>query len=284
MRSEKTIISGLLLAMIAVSCTERINIDLDNSYTRLVVDGTITTETKAHKVILSETSSYFYNQPAPMVSGAQVTITDGENTIDLTEGSPGIYSTQPSVHGIPGHTYSLRIILPVEIGGYTGYTASSLLNPVNPLDSIRLRFRPEFSKEGFWEVQCYVQDPPSSDFYRFLISRNQKLITDTLQEWFVTDDRFFNGSYTNGASIAELDQSKPEEKLSEGDTITAEVNNIGKDYANFIWDAQSELFGSNPLFSGPPSNVKGNISNGAIGFFAAYSVTRSKAITHAIKR
>ena len=100
----------------------------------------------------------------------------------------------------------------------------------------------------------------------------------------MTDDRFFNGSYTNGASIAELDQSKPEEKLSEGDTITAEVNNIGKDYANFIWDAQSELFGSNPLFSGPPANVKGNISNGAIGFFAAYSVTRAKAITHAIKR
>jgi hypothetical protein len=34
--------------------------------------------------------------------------------------------------------------------------------------------------------------------------------------------------------------------------------------------------GSNPLFSGPPANVKGNISNGAIGFFAAYTTSRSR--------
>jgi hypothetical protein len=282
MRTDKAIITGLLVAMITVSCTERINIDLDESFTRLVVDGAITTDTMAHKVILSGTSSYFYNQPALMVSGAQVTITDGTNTFELTEGTPGIYLTQSNVFGIPGHTYSLKIKLPVEIGGFSDYSASSLLNPVNPLDSIGLRFRPEYSIDGFWEVQCYVQDPPTSDFYRFIISKNNKVITDSLQEWFVTDDRFFNGNYTNGASIANLDQSKPEEVLAEGDTITAEVNNIGKEYASFIWDAQSELFGSNPLFSGPPANVKGNINNGAIGFFSAYSVTRAKAITPVI--
>ncbi len=31
----------------------------------------------------------------------------------------------------------------------------------------------------------------------------------------------------------------------------------------------------NPLFSGPPSNVSTNISNGAVGFFAVYSNTYS---------
>jgi hypothetical protein len=279
MRTDKAIFKVFLLAMIAVSCTERINIDLDESFTRLVVDGAISTDTTAHKVILSKTSSYFYNQPAPMVSGALVSITDGVKTFNLFEDSPGIYLTDNSVYGIPGHTYFLNIRLPEEVGGFSEYTASSLLNPVNHLDSIGLRFRPEYSRDGFWEVQCYVQDPPTSDFYRFIISKNNTVITDSLQEWFVTDDRFFNGNYTNGASIANLDQSKKEEMLKEGDTITAEVNSIGKEYASFIWDAQSELFGSNPLFSGPPANVKGNISNGAIGFFSAYSITRAKAIT-----
>jgi hypothetical protein len=279
MRTDKAISKVIVLALLAVSCTERINIDLDESFTRLVVDGAITTDTTAHKVILSKTSSYFYNQPAPMVSGAQVTITDGVNTFNLSEDSPGIYLTDKSVYGIPGHTYFLNIKLPVAVGGFSEFTASYQLHPVNPLDSIGLRFRPDYSKDGFWEVQCYVQDPPTSDFYRFIISKNNTVITDSLQEWFVTDDRFFNGNYTNGASIANLDQSKKEEIIKEGDTITAEVNNIGKEYASFIWDAQSELFGSNPLFSGPPANVKGNISNGAIGFFSAYSITRAKAIT-----
>jgi hypothetical protein len=279
MKPEKAFFISLILTFMVVSCTERINIELDDSFTRLVVDGAITTDTMAHKVILSKTSSYFYNQPAPMVTGAQITITDGELTFNLTEESAGIYLTQPSVHGIPGHTYTLKIKLPVEIGGYADYTAISMLNPVNPLDSINMTFQPGYSEKGFWEVRCYAQDPPSADFYRFLISRNQKLITDTLYEWSVTDDRFFNGNYIKGAIIAQLDQSLAEYVLAEGDTVTAEMNSIGKEYADFIWDAQAELFGSNPLFSGPPANVKGNINNGAIGFFAAYSISRASVIT-----
>jgi len=267
------------MSFIIVSCTERIDIKLDESFTLLVVDGAITTDTMAHKVALSKTSSYYYNQPAPMVSGAQVTITDGIHTFNLSEKSPGIYQTQPNVFGIPMQTYTLKIRLQEEIGGYSEYTASSTLYPVSPLDSIGLAFHPDYSEDGFWEVKCYVLDPFTTDFYRFLISRNQTLITDTLDEWFVTDDRFFNGNYTNGATIGMLDQSKPDEVLNAGDTVTAEVNSIGKEYAYFLWDTQSELFGSNPLFSGPPANVKGNINNGAIGFFAAYSVTRAFVVT-----
>jgi len=53
---------------------------------------------------------------------------------------------------------------------------------------------------------------------------------------------------------------------------------INREYNDFLSDAQIELQGSNPLFSGPPANVKGNISNGAFGFFSAYSATRSYAI------
>ena len=65
--------------------------------------------------------------------------------------------------------------------------------------------------------------------------------------------------------------------LVPGDTVTVELNNMGKEYFGFLQEAQAELRGSNPLFSGPPANVKGNISNGAIGFFAAYSVSRASA-------
>jgi hypothetical protein len=144
---------------------------------------------------------------------------------------------------------------------------------------VSLLFHPEWSNNGIWEVKCYVQEPPTVDFYRFLILKNQKLLTDTLDEWFVTDDKFFNGNYTNGATVAYLQQNSPQEGLVHGDVVTVEVNNIGKEYANFLWEAQAELRGSNPLFSGPPANVKGNISNGAFGFFAAYSATRSNAVT-----
>lgn len=268
-----------LLLVLAASCTERIEIPLDDSYTRLIVDGSISSDTMSHTVLLSTTSSYYYNEPAPRVRGAQVSITDGTETFLLKEKSPGVYRTEPNVYGIPGKTYSLIIKLADAIGGYSDYSAKATLYPVQPMDSIGLLFHPDWSVNGIWEVKCYVQEPPTSDYYRFLLSKNQTLLTDTLDEWLITDDLFFNGNYTNGLPIGYLDQGSSEQGLNPGDTIKAEVDRIEKEYFAFLMEAQAELFGSNPLFSGPPANVKGNINNGAVGFFAAYSASRAYAIT-----
>jgi len=267
-----------VLSLLILSCVERIDIELDDSYTRLVVDGGITTDTMAHTVLLSESTSYYYNQPAPEVTGAFVQISDGTAAYTLNEEAPGVYRTDSSLFGVPGKTYTLNIKLATPIGGYTDYAARSTLYPVSRLDSVSLTFHPDWSDDGIWEVKCYVQDPPTEDFYRFMITKNSKMLSDTLDEWFVTDDRFFNGNYAFGAPIAYLQQGKDDEILNEGDTVTVEMNSIGADYANFILEAQSEIRGSNPLFSGPPANVKGNINNGASGFFSAYSVSRSFAI------
>jgi hypothetical protein len=280
MNCRKTIIA---LFLTGISCTERIDIVLDDSYSRLVVDGAITTDTVSHTVILSTTTSYYYNKPSPMVTGAFVSISDGTLIFELKETMPGIYRTEPLVHGVAGKTYTLKIKLPVQIGGYTDYEASSTIYPVNSLDSVSLQYHAGWSKGGMWEVKCYLQDPPSDDFYRFLVYKNDKLLSDTLDEWFVTDDKFFNGNYANGATIAYLQQNSYENGLSPGDKISVEMNSIGKDYANFLWAAQSELYGSNPLFSGPSANVKGNISNGAVGYFSAYSATRNYTITPSFK-
>jgi hypothetical protein len=194
------------------------------------------------------------------------------------EESPGIYSTGPSFAGVAGRTYTLNVNLENPIGGFKDYNASSTLLPGARLDSISLAFHPSWGPGGIWEVKSYLLDPPTQDFYRILISRNTTLLTDTLYEWYVTDDVFFNGNYTNGAGIGYLVQDYHDNTVSAGDTITAEVDGIGKDYASFIWDAQTEIWGSNPLFSGPSANIKGNINNGGIGFFAAYSVSRARAI------
>jgi hypothetical protein len=229
-------------------------------------------------VRLLKTTSYFYDQPAPSVTGADVRISDGNSVYSLRENSPGIYQTDPSVFGVAGKTYTLDIRLAEPVGGYMEYTAESTLCQVANLDSIGLTFHSDWSDQGIWEVKCWVQDPPTKDFYRFLVSKNGTMVTDTLYEWFVTDDRFFNGNYVYGAPIAYLRGDKLDEVLKTGDLITVEMNGIGQNYESFIIDAQAEVRGSNPLFSGPPANVTGNLSNGAIGFFAAYSVSRASVL------
>lgn len=268
----------MIFSAVVFSCTERIDLPLNESSVRLVVDGAVTNEKGIHRISLSTTTSYYYNQEPPKVTGAVVNISDGENISRLTEDIPGIYQTSSDFCGIVGKAYTLNIKLASPVGGYTEYTSTTIMPHATVLDSVDLAFYPEFGDEGVWEVRCFMSDPQEANYYRFLISRNEDMLSDTLNEWIVTDDRFFNGTYTYGAVISYLDQASAEEKLMPGDTVNVELNTINKEYDDFLSDAQIELQGSNPLFSGPPANVRGNISNDAIGFFAAYTVSKSFTI------
>ena len=107
---------NIILSLMFYSCVERIDIELDDSYSRLIVDGAVTTDTMAHTILLSESTSYYYNQPAPAVSGADVQISDGTDSFTLDEESPGVYRTDTSFYGVAGKTYTLDIKLAAQIG------------------------------------------------------------------------------------------------------------------------------------------------------------------------
>lgn len=269
----------LFLSLVALwGCTEKIDLKLDSSYTRLVVEGAISTDTVPQQVKLTLTTSYFFNEPAPVVTGATVTVSDGTVTWPLTERKPGTYQTAPDVFGLPNHTYKLHILLKEPIHGNSAFEASSVLRPIAKADSIRLKYHPDWGKKGFYEVQCYVLDPPTTDFYMFDIYRNNVLITDTIDKKTVVDDKLYNGNYTNGIGVGFLNQARTDEHLKPGDIVTLKVASITADYFKFIVAVKTEVGGQNPLFSGPPANVSGNVNNGAVGFFAAYANTRVSAI------
>ncbi|MBN3034241.1 MAG: DUF4249 domain-containing protein [Bacteroidales bacterium] len=267
-------VTGALLG----SCTEKIDIDLEDTFVRLVVEGCITTDTMAHEVRLTKTTSYYHNQTPPPVTGARVILDDGvEPSFDLQEspGRPGLYLTPEDYAGVPGRTYRLTIELDEEINGFSTYEASSELRPVAPLDSIRVEYKDRWEA---WEVQCYALDPPSVDYYIFFIYKNGILITDTIDEIFAVDDRLYNGNYTNGIGVGYLQAEYEDEFVYPGDTITLRMGNVTYEYLYFLYTVQIESGYKNPLFSGPPANIKGNISNGAIGFFAAYAATYASTI------
>lgn len=261
------------LLLFAASCTERISINLDEGYTRLVVDGILTTDTGIHTIKLTKTTSYYYNEPAPGISGARVTLNDGTSEITLRETGEGIYQTDPGYSGIPGRTYTLDIHLAEPVNGFLEYSAVSYMNQGITLDSVKAIFHDDWGKDGYYELGCYVLDPPTTDYYMFKTYKNGQLITDTLSRVLVTDDRFYNGNYTNGIGVGFYNQSMPREKVNPGDILTVESARITRDYYTFITQLQIQSGYQTPLFSGPPSNIAGNISNGAVGFFATYPVS-----------
>jgi len=95
---NKTKLLSVLLLFVVASCTERIDVKLDESYTRLIIDGSITTDLAPSVVTLTKSSGYFSNAPSPKVTGATVTLFDGTTLYQLTEtvpGKSGMYSRIP---------------------------------------------------------------------------------------------------------------------------------------------------------------------------------------------
>lgn len=273
-------LAGLMTAFI--SCTETIDISLDNSYTRLVVYGEISTDTAVHSLSITRSADYFYNLPAQGVSGALVKVSDGISETVFAENDtiPGNYESPQGFYGIPGRTYELFIQdVDIDNDGYKeSYTARSYLPEMAAPDSVKLNYV-EYPFFKGSEILLYARDPAETvDFYAFKVARNGILQTDSLSEIIIQDDILFNGNYTYGIQVQYLNDAKEGEKVLPGDTITFLMFGITRDYYNFIMEARTELFGSNPLFSGPPANVSSNLSNGAIGFFTAVNIKRSYVI------
>jgi hypothetical protein len=278
---SKLLQTGIILLILTAACTEKVNLTLDSTYARLVVDGFIRSDTQQYVINLTKTSDYFANSPAPRVVNALVSLSDGNNSFPLHETVPGIsgiYATDTNFTGIAGHDYTLTIHLAEEIAGKTDYNASCRLIQVTRLDSIKVDFKDSYGKEGFWVVRLYAQDPPGQkNYYLLNLYRNGKLWSDTINKVVVSDNQFFEGNYINGIETFYINNERKYETLYPGDTVMMELSAITKEYFDFI--NQVQLAGFNiPFFTGPPANVVGNISNGGVGFFAAYSSSFAKTV------
>jgi len=270
----RTISYILFIFIVATACTERIDLTLDESYTRLVVDGGISNDTATYQIRLSKTADYFYNEPTPRVVNATITISDGTATFPLTETEPGksgIYETDSTFSGVIDQTYSLDVQLDQQIDNHTNYYSTCKMMQVAQLDSIQVEFQDDWGEKGFWEIKVFAKDPGDEvNYYMFHYYRNDILMTDSIWKISYSDDKYFNGNYINGITAVYINNENNWENFKPGDKVTLQMSGITKEYLDYL--AQVQMAGYNiPFFTGPPANVVGNISDGAIGFFTAYS-------------
>ncbi len=281
MKKKKNIVLLSVIMMLTVSCVEIIDIELDTTYRRLVVYGKITTDSVRHSIELSATTDYFYNQPPPPLENAFVSVSFNDTFIVFAESMnhPGTYLAPNAFRGIPGTTYYLDIadIDIDEDGVNEHYKAEATMPVIARADSISLnRFTTPFFS-GF-QVALWSPEPSGVQYYNYKLQRNGVLINRNLSDFTIQPDDFFNNNYISGVPVGFLNNDNPVEFIQPGDTVTLEINSITREYYDFIFEAQSELFGNNPLFSGPPANVSSNLTNGAVGIFTAYSVERVSTI------
>jgi len=270
----------LFALLFLFSCRERVDINTEASPPRVVIYGYITTDTTQQAIRITRSTGYFATTKPEGISGATVSILSDDEIFPLNESpdDPGLYLTSPDVYGIPGKTYTLHVSLDFYGNGNTeSYEASSYLPFPATLDSAVVTPSPVM--DDFLQILIWGSLPEeSSNNFNFLFFRNGIAMNDSLRRFQIVQDDYIVNKQFSALPVSLLNQNRDREKLSIGDTLTILVQSLTADYATFIQNAQDELFGSIPLFGGPPANVETNIrcvssdlDPEISGYFTAYS-------------
>ena len=252
----------ILTILCLTSCEEVVKVDLDTASPRLVVDAAINWEkgtTGNQQTIKLSTSTGFYSNVIPSVSGATVFVTNSSNTVfNFTEVVPntGLYVCSNFVPVID-ETY----VLTVNYAGQT-YVATEKMIAVPNITNVTQRNDAGFNADEI-EVKFFFQDNGlENNFYlsQFITNIN------AFPEFEATDDRFEQGNQMFG--LYSNEDSKA------GDTIDYSLFGISSQYYNYmrILLGIAGSTGGSP-FQTPPATVRGNIvnqtieSNYCLGYF-----------------
>lgn len=241
------------------ACQKVIDIDLNSASPQIVIEAAISDGSESAAVRVSRTVNFDEPNVFPPVVGALVTLSDNAgNTEALTETLPGYYSAS-TMAGIPGRIYTLTVNI-----GSEKYVARSTMPPVVEIDSLEVEKDPIHGEKI---ISVHFKDPIGiSNYYRFV-----EILNGLQQEFiFLIDDRLRDGTTVTSTLLAQ------DNKLKSGDSVSVRLESIDEGtFEYFRTAAQISSQGRGQTAS--PANPRTNLSNGALGYFSAYSA-RSRAI------
>lgn len=247
------------------SCEKIIEFDLAESKEAIVIEANITNNKLPFKVFISKTSPYFGAKTNNLVSGAKVSVRAEKGKPKyFEETAPGIY-TLDKTFALAGYWY----VMDVEYEGIT-YSARSFMNEAVPISEIGISY---FDGFGFFDsgykINSYIRDPQNKEnYYRLKYYLNGKL-TDDNSEISLYTDKLFDGMVIGLGQRSMVFQ--------ETDTLIVELQSIDK--ATYDYFSTLESISGNVMEqTASPANPISNFSNGALGYFSAYSFDRRTVI------
>lgn len=247
----------ILFFLILIGCEKVIDVDLNEANPEIVIEGNLSYEKGALEVKISKTASYFESGSGEEVSGAAVFLEHhtGE-IIEINETSTGTYEKDRLLVQ-PDNVYNLR----VEVDGEV-YTAESFLNEPVKIDSLGYTYYTGNNFfDGGYRVKLYFADPiDEANYYRIKVSKNGKLENEA-GDLIVFDDSALDGKI--------IEVTLRGQSFTAGDTAAVQLITLGKHAYEYL-STLRDLANTNPG-SPAPANPISNFSNGALGYFSAWS-------------
>lgn len=250
----------LIMIVLFTSCEKVIDVSLNDTAKKYVIEGNITNEAGDCKIKITQSKDFSENNDFSGVSGAKVTVSDnGGAAIVLTETSQGMYEST-TIKGITGHTYRLNVTI-----NRTVFTSSSTMPvPVN-LDSLYIKDEVFFGNSVKLASIAYSDPVTIGNAYHFILYKNK----DKESTVFVTNDDFTNGNkVTNDLWFAD-DNDDDSKKLKQGDTVKVVMECVDMPIYNYWYSIDAASGSSN---NATPANPVSNVTGGALGYFSAHTV------------
>ena len=262
----KPILNFFCLITLITSCENVIEIELDYMKPKLVIEGVINDFDNKCIIKLSKTTDYFNYKTNPTVSDAVITLTDNTGTVvKFNEIEPGNYLGE-SVQAKSHIDYTLSILSEGD-----NYVAKATIPQKVNIDSLTCLYNPiSIFYEVGYVVSCHFSDPEESgNFYRLkTYNINDKSKAKNSKDLY--NDDIFNGN--------RVELSWSYNVYQQNDTVVVELYSLdGQTY-----DYYKTLFpisgGAEMMSFTTPANPNTNISNGALGYFGAYTISRDTII------
>ena len=240
---KKILLLFILFGAIS-SCEEVIQVDLNESDPKLVIEASINLlEDGTSNAYVKITRTYpYFDVEVPYVLNAEVRITD-----DLGELFPFVYLENGKYVGdlIPemGRVYNLEVVVDGE-----AFTASQQLYSVANLDFVEQNNEGGFSGEDI-ELKAFFTDPEGVQNFYFFEGLSDK---GDLRDAFY--DNFFDGNVFFGYYSVE--------DISPGDEVVFNLFGVDEAFYNFMFTLlQQTGANNNGPFETQPATVRGNIIN-----------------------
>lgn len=269
------------IALLFISCSEVIDVDVPVAEARLVVEASIDwekgTSGNTQIIKLSTSTPYFDENKSDGVSNASVTVTDNTSNQEFTfvDQQNGEYLCTDFIPAL-NHSYTLSIENNGEI-----YTAIETLMSVTEIDRIEQSTEDGFDDEVI-ELNMFVPDPQDEENY-YLIKFQEE--GDLLPELFDVDDEFVDGNEMKFFIEKLDDEDTGEEEFEAGDVVHIDLYGISKSYYNYI-RILIEQTQAGDIFSTIPVAIKGNCINQANPdnyAFGYFRLTQVDKVTYTVQ-
>jgi len=259
----------LFLLFLLNGCEDVVDVDLDSSAPKIVIDAQISQE---GIVKITNTTDFYKPGNYTPIRNAIVSVNDDiGNKYSFHETSPGIYICNNTNIDKPGHKYFMKIV-----AEKTEYKAISQMPNYVILDSLSLEKAPSKPHEeglGNYFIHTYFQDEPGvKNYCRFKLYRNGFPLTG----FTLYRDKLMDGNYIDFKILVDTEISK----IKLGDIITVELMSIDEAAYYFYKTATSvnasASSGRPTTGTVAPANPVTNWNNDALGVFVAYTATKKK--------